>query len=201
MKIIKSALVASVALLLIGFAAYFSPSKPLSIVKDIGQLPVETTIDGTESIVFKENLYFLKDTQQTGLELWRVDKFNNVSLALETIPGRESSAVRAIFESDGILHLIVTKPNDYTSLIYYLEDPLGDFVKIDSGIEINTHKLKSFNGKYVAISENDTIVEFDGANTRFHTTTGANWSYSIEDFTYFNNELYYSFSDAPLREL
>ena len=202
MKIIKGALAVSVFLLfLLGFTAYFSPSKPLSLVKDIGQLPVDTTIDGEKIIVFKENLYFLKDTPQTGKELWRVDKFNNVNLAFETIPGRDSATTKALFESDGILYLVIQKPNDYSSLIYYLEEPDGDFVEIDPNMHVNTDKLESFNGKYFSLSEDNTIIEFDGANTKYHIETGTNWSYSIEDFTYFNNELYYSFSDDPLREL
>ncbi|MHC9512136.1 TolB-like translocation protein [Kangiella sp. M94] len=209
MKKIQYGILIVVLPLILAFAYYFSPSKPLSIVKDIGQLPVETYIDGINgqnTIVFKENLYFFKETQQTGRELWKVDKFNNVSLTLETMPGRESGRVEALFKSDTTLYLIVQEPNTYTSLIYYLEDPQGEFIKINPGMYINPDNLKEFNGKYFTLTNSgnnsdNTIVEFDGPDTSYHTITGSNWFYTIEDFTYFNNEIYYSFSDDPLREL
>ncbi|WP_417445440.1 hypothetical protein [Kangiella sp.] len=209
MKKIQYGIMAVVLPLTLAFAYYFSPSKPLSIVKDIGQLPVETYIegiDGQNTIVFKENLYFFKETQQTGRELWRVDKFNNVSLALETIPGRESGRVEAFFKSDTTLYLIVQDPNTYTSLIYYLQDTQGEFVKIDPGMYINPNNLKEYNGKYFTLTNlgnnsDNTIVEFDGPDIAYYTITGSNWFYKIEDFTYFNNEIYFSFSDDPLREL
>lgn len=206
MKKIQYGILLVILPLVLAFSYYFSPSKPLSIVKDIGQLPVDTSIDGENRIVFQEKLYFFKETQQTGRELWSVDKYNNVSLALETIAGRESASVKALFESDNILYLIVQVPNEYTSLIYYLEDSQGEFIKIDPQMYINPSNLKEFNGKYFTLTNsgnnsNNTIVEFDGANTKYHTFTGNNWTYGIDDFTYYNNEIYYSLSDDPLREL
>ena len=201
MKIIKSALSAFVAILLLGFAAFFSPSKPLSIVKDIGQLPVDATVDGQSSIVFKGHLYFFRNTQQTGEELWQIDTYNNVNLAFETIEGRDSATTKTLFESNGILYLIFQKPDDYSSLIYYLEAPGGEFVEIDPNMYIDKYRLESFNDKYFSLSGDNTIIEFDGANTKYHTIVADNWSSSLEDYTYFNEEIFYSYSDNSVREL
>ena len=206
MKKIQYGILVVILPLVLAFSFYFSPSKPLSIVKDIGQQAVEASIDAQETIVFKGNLYFFRETLQTGRELWSVDNNNNVSLAFETIPGRGSASIQALFESNGILYLIVQVPNEYTSLIYYLEDPQGEFKEIDPSMYVNTYYLKKLNGKYFTLTSSannnkDTIVEFDGPNTKFHTITGNNWIYTIEDFTYYNNELYYSWNDGSLREL
>ncbi|HEY9031642.1 MAG TPA: hypothetical protein VIM93_09805 [Kangiella sp.] len=193
--------------LILAFSYYFSPSKPLSIVKDIGQLPVDAGIaDVSNSIAFKGNLYFISNIPEFGAELWKADKDNNVSLALETISGRESSGIRILFESENMLYVSARKPDSNTSSVYYLDDPNGEFIELDLGVTINTSNLKEVDGKYFTLASSngsklDTIVEFKGVDTLVHTIIGSESNYGINDFSYFNNKIYYSVSYGLSHEI
>lgn len=207
MKKIQYGILVAILPLVLAFSYYFTPAKPLSIVKDIGQLPVDAGItDVSNSIAFKGNLYFISNIPEFGAELWKVDKDNNVSLALETIPGRESSGIQILFESENLLYVTARKPDSNASSVYYLDDPNGEFIELDLGVPIHTGNLKAVDGKYFALTSSnnnlvDTIVELNGESSLLHTITGNENFYSIHDVTYFNNEIYFSFSDGSSYEL
>lgn len=191
MKIIKRALVASVALLLVGFAISFSPSKPLSMIEDLNLVDVNTPVNGySKTVYFDGYLYFVSNDYETGSELWRSDGVT-AELVKDAVLGQDSPYNIELYKKGNYLYVSMNSSTNGLAF-YSIASGESELVEIETNITYADRKKQINNNLYFIGNTTSglDIFTFDAGGVQQVTNNSEYSNVYISDYTLYKNGAY-----------
>lgn len=191
MKIIKSALVASAVFVLFGFAASFSPTKPLSMIEDTSLVDVSTSASiYYEKQYFDGYLYFVSNNYDTGNELWRSDGVT-AELVKDIQPGQDGIDELDFYKKGNYLYVAINSPSTGLAF-YYLTTGESELVQIETDLTYIRNK-KRINDTLYFVGNNSSgsdVFSFDAGGLQQVTDNSEYSNVYISDYTFYKDGVY-----------